>query len=156
LRFLKLADEMQIDIKEFTIDDYDRVIALWKSCDGIALSGADSRESIRSYLERNQGMSFIAKHDETVIGAALSGHDGRRGYLHHLAVYSNYRHQGIARALVDRCILALQGAGIQKCHLFVLTDNQKGIQFWEHMEWMRRPDIEIISRNIESLSTRKS
>ena len=148
----ELGAEMRIDIVEFAIDDYDQVITLWGNCDGIALSGADSKDNIRTYLERNPGMSFVAKHEGTVIGAALSGHDGRRGYIHHLAVYSDYRHQGIGRAMVDRCILSLQTAGIQKCHLFVLKDNQKGIQFWEHMGWARRFDLEVISRTIGAQS----
>ena len=65
-------------ITPFTIDSYDDVIALWQQCDGIGLSSADSRENIHYYLERNPGMSFIATINESIVGAILAGHDGRR------------------------------------------------------------------------------
>ena len=45
------------------------------------------RENIRAYLERNPGLSFVARDDlGHIAGAVLAGHDGRRGFLHHLAV----------------------------------------------------------------------
>ena len=43
-----------------TIQDYDAVLALWQSVDGMGLSDADSREGIGRYLARNPGMSFTA------------------------------------------------------------------------------------------------
>ena len=77
--------------------DYTPVIALWELSDGVGLSSADSPEAIQFYLERNPGMSFVAKQDGMVVGAVLSGHDGRRGYIHHLAVHPDYRRQGIGQ-----------------------------------------------------------
>ena len=68
---------MPLEIKQFGIDSYDSILALWKRCEGIGLSDADSRESIREYLERNPGMSFIATSGGAVIGGVLAGHDGR-------------------------------------------------------------------------------
>ena len=137
-----------INISTFTIDAYDQVIALWQQAEGVGLSSADSRESIQAYLERNPGMSFIAEQDGTLVGAVLSGHDGRRGYIHHLAVHPNYRWQGIGRKLVDRCLATLQEVGIQKCHLFIFNENVDGICFWESVGWTRRVDIGVMSKNI--------
>ena len=122
---------MQIDYFELKITDYQNVISLWKSCEGIGLSNADSTDSLQAYLRRNPGTSFVAKHQNEIIGAVLCGHDGRRGYLHHLAVQPAYRNQGIGRSLVERCVVALQQIEIQKCHLFIFNSNIAGIQFWE-------------------------
>jgi N-acetylglutamate synthase len=80
-----------IEINPFSLDAYDAVLALWRQCEGIGLSQADSRENIQRYLERNPGMSFIATFNGTVVGAVLCGHDGRRGYIHHLAVHPSCR-----------------------------------------------------------------
>ena len=52
---------MEIKISNFTIESYDRVFHLWKQCDGVGLSDADSRENIQLYLERNPGLSLIAE-----------------------------------------------------------------------------------------------
>jgi hypothetical protein len=70
---------MQADIFEFAITDYQNVISLWKNCEGIGLSRADSKDSMEAYLKRNPGMSFVAIYQNEIIGAVLCGHDGRRG-----------------------------------------------------------------------------
>jgi putative acetyltransferase len=140
---------VNIKIASLTIAAYDDVLALWRQCEGIGLSEADSREDIRAYLQRNPGMSFLATADGAVVGAVLCGHDGRRGYLHHLAVDPRFRRHGIGRQLVDRCLGALQQAGIQKCNLFIFNRNRDGIAFWKDVGWTPRTDISVISKSVE-------
>ena len=139
---------MNITVAEFTIDAYEGVYNLWEACDGIGLSSADSRASIQMYLDRNPGFSLIAYDGQTVVGTILCGHDGRRGYVHHLAVLTDYRRQGIGRLLVDKSVKALEACGIKKCHLFIFHDNTSGIQFWESIGWTYRQDIGVVSKNI--------
>lgn len=143
---------MSITFTEFTIEAYDQVYSLWENCDGIGLSSADSRPAIQKYLERNPGFSLIAYDDDLVVGTILCGHDGRRGYIHHLAVRSDYRCQGIGCLLVDKSLSELQSFGIQKCHLFIFNDNSGGIKFWESIGWTYRQDIGVVSKIIEKLS----
>lgn len=139
---------MNIKISPFTIEIYDSVLTLWQKCDGVGLSDADSIENIQIYLDRNPGMSFIATANGKVVGAVLAGHDGRRGYIHNLAVDPAYRRQGIARRLADRCLTLLANAGIHKCHLFIFNDNANGIAFWKSVGWTHRSDIGVVSKNI--------
>ena len=128
--------------------DYQKVIALWENCEGIGLSSADSKKNVEACLKRNSGMSFVARYKNEIIGAVLCGHDGRRGYLHHLAVHADFRNQGIGRSLVEKCVAALQSGGIQKCHLFIFSSNENGIRFWEKIGWTRRKDIGVVSKEI--------
>jgi len=74
------------------------------------------------------------------------GHDGRRGYIHHLAVSKPYRCQGVGRALAGQCLSALRAAGIHKCHLFVFDDNQEAIAFWKKMGWTQRIELTVMSQ----------
>ncbi len=137
-----------MDIKPFNIDRYDEVYALWDRCTGVGLSGADEQDQIAGYLARNPGMSFIALDGLAVVGVVLGGHDGRRGYVHHLAVDDNYRRQGIGRQLLERCLLALEAEGIQKCHLFIFHENEGGIAFWQAQGWTLRQDILVMSKHL--------
>ena len=141
---------MRAEIEPFTIDAYDDVHALWVQAEGVGLHDySDSREGIAAYLERNPGLSFVATADGVVAGAVLAGHDGRRGYLHHLTVHPDFRRLGIGRRLVDRCLDALREAGIAKCHLFIFNTNESGIAFWESVGWTPRTDIGIVSKVID-------
>ncbi len=139
-----------IAIAPLFIERYDQVLALWQRSSGVGLSSADARENIAAYLERNPGMSFIACAGEDVVGAILGGHDGRRGYIHHLAVDDDYRRRGIGARLVDICLAALEEVGIQKCHLFVFHENLDGIAFWQAKSWTLREDILVMSHYLES------
>jgi len=135
------------EIVPFTIEQYDSVYSLWASCDGIGISDSDSRENIARYLARNPGMSYVALLDGVVVGVVLAGHDGRRGYLHHLAVLPGCRRQGIARRLLDEAYGALREQGIDKCHGFVFRRNEEGLRFWNHEGWIIRDDVSLISRS---------
>jgi putative acetyltransferase len=137
-----------VEIRAFAIEAYDQVLALWRQCEGVGLSRADSREAILAYLDRNPGMSLIACEGDTVVGAILCGHDGRRGYIHHLAVHPGHRRRGIGRAIAERCLDDLKRQGIDKCHIFIFNTNQTAIAFWRAMGWSSRRDIGIFSKDI--------
>ncbi|MGD9159502.1 MAG: GNAT family N-acetyltransferase, partial [Desulfobacteraceae bacterium] len=127
---------MEINISNFTIESYDRVLHLWKLCgEGVGLSDSDSSENIQLYLNRNPGMSLIAERGNELTGVVLAGHDGRRGYIHHLAVSPDYRRQGIGKLLVNTCLKKLRGEGILKCHILLFNSNLEGLKFWEAIGW---------------------
>jgi len=130
-----------------TLNDYYAVVALWEKTPGLALSDADSEKHIDLFLKRNQGFSFVAEAGNRIIGTVLCGHDGRRGFIYHLAVYDDYRKKGIGRNLVDRCLSKLKDAGIAKCHLFVLEGNNYAMTFWNRIGFHKREDIYIYSKN---------
>ncbi len=142
------ATDEAVSIRAMTPADYDEVLRLWQSSDGIGLSSADSRESITQYLRRNPGMSFVAERQGEIIGTVLCGHDGRRGLIHHMAVAKHARRQGIGAALEERCIDSLRSAGIGKCHIMVKADNTEGAGFWRRLGWQDRTTIRLMSKDI--------
>lgn len=142
---------MPVTIRPMTLEDYDAVYALWQNSEGVGLGRADTREAIERYLLRNPGMSFTAWDGSELVGAALAGHDGRRGYLHHMAVRPSHRQQGIGRALTTRCEQALLAAGIDRAHLFVFTQNTGGQAFWQQAGWYTRPELTLMSRDLKPL-----
>jgi len=139
---------MGLCIREMTIDDYESVRGLWESADGIDLAVGDAREEIVRFLQRNPAVSFVAEAAGDIVGAVLCGHDGRRGYVHHLAVEKDFRRRGIGRALAERCLAALRAAGIGKCHLFIRRDNSIGLTFWQRTGWIERAELRMMSRMI--------
>ena len=133
-------------LRVMTLADHDEVLALWRVTEGIGLTVSDEREAIGSYLARNPGMSFVAVAGGRVVGAVLGGHDGRRGYLHHLAVTPAWRHHGIGRALVEAVLAELKAAGMLKCNLFLYAHNEAGRAFWEKHGWAAREDLVVMQK----------
>lgn len=134
-----------VSIEGMSIAEYDAVYALLHSSPGIRLRSADSREAIERYLARNPGMSFVARSGNRIVGCVLSGHDGRRGCLYHLAVAPDFRRQNVASRLVDACLERLTDAGIDKTHVQVVVENDIAHEFWADRGWQRRTDIVMYS-----------
>jgi ribosomal protein S18 acetylase RimI-like enzyme len=129
-----------------TIEDYDEAVQLWQNTEWISLSDTDARESMKLLLDRNPGLSLVVHDGDELIGTILCSHDGRRGYLHHLAVDKRYRRQGIGSDLVQRCLTGLAKEGIIKCNIYFIEENEAGMVFWErngfkllpHFGWMQK------------------
>ncbi len=143
-----VLSDKECDIRTMTMDDYAAVRDLWTRSEGIVLRDWDSLQSMDGYLRRNPGSSFVALSDSEIVGAVICGHDGRRGYLQHLAVNQNYRHRGIGQRLVEHAVAQLRIQGIRKCHIFILRDNFKALSFWRKIGWFPRSDIELMSMEI--------
>lgn len=140
-------------VRRMRSGDIRACLELWRATEHMGISGADSPGRLRRFLARNRGLSRVAViHDdhgrEALVGSLIIGHDGRRGYLYHLAVHHRHRRQGIARRLVTSGIQALQRDGIERCHLMLFSDNETGRSTWRRLGWTERTDIAIMSRDI--------
>lgn len=142
-----------IDIRVMSIADYDAVYNLWMNTPGMGLNSTDdSREGIEKYLKRNPVSNFVAEDNGTIIGVIMSGHDGRRGYIYHIAVLPAYRNQGIAKRLVDCAMSALDEEGINKVALVAFKKNDTGNGFWESIGFAERHDLVYRNKNIHVLN----
>ena len=133
-------------IREFIIDDYDAVYALWRGSEGMGLNDIDdSREGIARYLRRNPHTSFVAEAEDIIIGVIMCGHDGRRGYIYHTCVASEHRRNGIGARLAEAALDALKAEGISKAALVVFGQNKEGNDFWEHIGFRNTQEITWLS-----------
>ena len=145
-----MARAEDLRIRAMTPADYDPVIALWLATPGIGLSEADEREAIGAYLARNPGLSLVAVRGDVLVGAVLCGHDGRRGYLNHLAIAPAERGRGLGRALADRCLAGLGALGIAKASIVVFSANAEGQAFWRATGGTARDDLLVMQRVTET------
>ena len=137
-----------VNIREMDIEDYPQLISLWSKTENIGISAADSADKLTGFLQRNPGLCFVVLDDDKIIAAVLSGHDGRRGAIYHLAVDKKYRRQGHGKALLNHCMAAFASNGIERCHIHVYADNRSGLDFWQKNGWFSRPELVLLSRDI--------
>jgi putative acetyltransferase len=142
------ADGMQAAIRAMSIGDYERVHALWSGTAGMGLGESDTQPAVGAFLRRNLDMSAVAFAGGELVGAVLCGHDGRRGYLHHLAVSPGWRRRGAARQLLAWCFERLSARGIPKCNVFLFSGNAEGAAFWQHAGWSSRADLQVLQKRV--------
>ena len=142
----------RIRTREFSINDYDAAVELWKRVEGLEIAEGDDKASVARFLTRNPGLSRVATDAAAIIGVSLCGHDGRRGHIYHLAVDPRHHGVGLGKRLVQECFAGLRDAGIQRAIILVANDNYAGARFgsvaigksfrahwrWERMWWRLR------------------
>jgi ribosomal protein S18 acetylase RimI-like enzyme len=120
-----------VDIREFSIKDYDAAIELWRRVEGLEIAEGDDREGVVQFLARNPGLSRVASDGSAIVGVALCGHDGRRGHIYHLAVDPAYRGRGLGKRLLDESLAGLRRTGVKRVLIMVAEDNPIGREFWK-------------------------
>lgn len=101
---------------------------------------------------RNPNTCFVAEKEANIIGVIMSGHDGRRGYIHHMAVETSERNQGIGKSLLQYAMKALKNEGINKVALVVFAKNKTGNSFWNKNGFSVREDLIYRNKNINELT----
>ena len=100
--------------------DYDQVLALWRAAGaGIAVRPSDTPEGLAKKLTRDPDLFLVAEAAGEVVGVIMGAWDGRRGWLHHLAVRSDWRGQGVAVRWWRRWRRACGARGCLKVNLLV-------------------------------------
>ena len=131
-------------IEKFSMKYYDDVVQLWNKA-GISVGSSDSKKEIERMLERNPNLFLIGKIEENIIAVVMGGFDGRRGYIHHLAVDPIYQKKGYGKKLVDDLISEFRRIGVHKIHLFIEKQNEAVVDFYSNLGWQIRNDLIMMS-----------
>ncbi len=133
-----------LEIREFRIEDYDRVMALWAE-GGLPLKpqGRDSRENIARQIGLSN-VRFLVAEDGAggrVIGTVLATHDGRKGWINRLAVDAGLRKKGIGARLVRAAESWLESQGMDILACLIEDDNAVSMAVFEKLGYKKHPEI---------------
>ncbi|WP_295828857.1 GNAT family acetyltransferase [uncultured Microbacterium sp.] len=123
---------MTVQIRTFTLDDEDAVVALWEQA-GLTRPWNDPRVDIRRKLTVQPELFLVAFDADRVVGSVMAGYDGHRGWLYYLATAASHRGQGIGRALVAEAERLLEAMGCPKVQLMVRPDNTGARGFYDEL-----------------------
>lgn len=142
-------DDSGIVIRPLETIDFDSAISLWRSVPGLLLRDEDNASSFSRFIDHNRGLSWGAWCNAELIGAALAGSDGWRGYLYHFAVASAHQRQGVGSRLLRVVEEGLAIQGIERTHITVLCNNVHGGAFWQATGWEKRTDLVTFSKRLQ-------
>ena len=131
-------------IELFTMQYYHEIIALWKRS-GIEVSSSDTRDEIAKMLKRNPDLFLIGKENEKVIAVVMGAFDGRRGYVHHLAIDPDYQKKGYGKMMIDKLFETFHIKKVHKVHLFIEKNNKEVADFYKKLGWEVRDDLIMMS-----------
>jgi ribosomal protein S18 acetylase RimI-like enzyme len=124
-------------IRNFVWDDYPAVVRLWNEVG----SGVVPEEEIRGASQHGPDLFLVAEVAAAgIVGVVLGTFDGRRGWIHRLAVHPNQRRAGLATELVGLVEKRLVAHGAPRINLLVLPDNSEALQFWQRRGYIAHPD----------------
>lgn len=118
-------------IRPFTTADSDAVVALWTDT-GRTRPWNDPVKDIHRKTTTQPEMFLVAEDNEgQVVGSAVAGYDGRRGWIHYLAVAASHRGTGLGKELVRRVHACRPG--LPQVQLQVRPDDAGVIGFYESL-----------------------
>ena len=134
-------------IREFEIQDYDTVRALWQAA-GLILRPGDELEDVRLKLERDPDLFLVAEQVDEIVGSVIGGWDGRRGWIYHLAVKSEHQRKGIGVGLVREVERRLVTKGAKKVNAQIYKWNERSSEFFRAIGYETQPDLMMIGKQL--------
>ena len=134
-------------VRPFTQEDRAQVIELWIRC-GLVVAWNDPGADIDRKLRVQPELFLVGIEHDRVIGTAMGGYDGHRGWIYYLAVAPELRTNGYGRRLVEEIAGLLQEQGCAKLNIMVRSGNQEVKSFYRRLGF-NEDDVVCLGRRIE-------
>ena len=134
-------------IGDLTEDRYDEAVALWHRV-GLTRPWNDPLTDLRNAVE-GPSSTVLALVTDRLLGTAVVGVDGHRGWMYYLAVQPAAQSTGIGRALVAAAEEWVAARGIPKLMLMVRSDNAAVLGFYASLGYEVN-DVATLGKRIRS------
>ena len=124
---------MKITIRPFRETDQENVIILWDKVFPDAPLHNNPARDIRTKREVQPELFLVALLEEQIVGTAMAGFDGHRGWVYYLGVDPDYQRQGIGTSLMKRVEARLMDLGCPKLNLQIRENNTEVQAFYESL-----------------------
>jgi ribosomal protein S18 acetylase RimI-like enzyme len=135
-----LSRESDMQIRDFTVEDYAAATALWQRC-GLHPSASDTPERLAGVARQHPGLFLLAFEGAVLVGSVMGIWDSRRGWINRLAVDPTRRRTGLGRSLLALVEDRLRERGCDKVNLLIETDNAAVADFYAAAGYVRDPLI---------------
>lgn len=140
-----------MDVVDLPPDLHEDAVALWHDC-GLTRPWNDPVADLERALAGPSSTVLAALDAGVLVGTAMLGHDGHRGWVYYLAVADDRRRSGVGRALMDACQRWLDERGIPKIQLMVRGDNTAAIGFYERIGY-EHVDVVVLGRRLDGVAS---
>ncbi len=137
-------------IRQLNITDYNGIIDLWKKADlEFKPNGRDNEDSIRRFLAHNPESLWGYFKNNVMIASIMLTDDGRKGWINRLVVDPQFRHQGIAKAMIDFAVDFFRNRGVRIITALIESDNQPSQSLFTSKGFERCNDIVYFRKRLD-------
>jgi ribosomal protein S18 acetylase RimI-like enzyme len=130
----------------------DAAVALWDEC-GLTRPWNDPRVDLaRALAGPSSTVLAEVSSGGDLLGTAMVGHDGHRGWVYYLAVAPVARSTGLGRALMAACEEWLAARGVPKLMLMVRSSNRDVLGFYAGLGYATE-EVTVMSRWLTHTNT---
>ena len=140
-----------MEIRPYRDEDLPAVVELWRAAFPDAPPWNEPTADIARKLEVQREFFVVAMADDKIVGTAMAGYDGHRGWVYSLAVGPEHRRRGIGTALMRRVEHDLAGMGCPKLNLQVRGTNREVVRFYESLGYVTEDRVSM-GRRLEQES----
>ncbi len=128
-------------------EDAEALVALWTET-GLTRPWNDPRADIALARRGPHSTILVARSEGAIVGSAMVGHDGHRGWIYYLAVAPRLARTGLGRALSQTAEDWLRGRGVPKLMLLVRPENEQVRAFYGAIGYEEEPRI-VFSKRLD-------
>jgi ribosomal protein S18 acetylase RimI-like enzyme len=120
-------------IRTYSESDEAAVVELWRQVFPGSPSWNHPETDIQRKLSVQRELFLVAALGSEIVGTAMAGYDGHRGWVYYVAVSPRHRRQGIGTALMNNVEQRLASLGCPKLNLQVRASNHEVVSFYENL-----------------------
>lgn len=125
-----------LNIRPYRKEDESAVSQLWGECFPDSPLHNRPAEDIRRKLTVQRELFLVALLDGQLVGTAMAGYDGHRGWVYYVAVSPQHQRRGVGAALMKQAEEKLIDLGCTKLNLQVRTSNTAVITFYKSLGYL--------------------
>lgn len=137
---------MNVQIRPFVESDEAAVAALWQRVFPGSPAWNLPEADIRRKLAVQRELFLVALSENDLVGTAMGGYDGHRGWIYYLGVHPAHRGAGIGTRLVHAIEDGLARLGCPKLNLQVRADNARVVAFYKKLGYQVEERISMGKR----------
>jgi len=136
-----------MEIRKLTINNYEEIIKLWSRAKlPYKPKGRDSKEIMAVEMKANPDFFLGTFEDNRLVGVVIISCDMRKGWLNRLAVDPDYRHCGIAKALIAKSERILRKHGVRIFCALIEDWNTASKKLFHECSYVEHRDIIYFSK----------
>jgi len=119
-------------VRPFADADEDAVVALWAAA-GLTRPWNDPHRDIARKKQVQRELFLVAEDGGAVVGTAMAGYDGHRGWVYYLAVTPDRQGGGLGRTLMAAAEARLLELGCPKVNVQIRSGNEAVAAFYDRL-----------------------